>query len=60
MTDGTGYSLRKRETPLHKARALGELPLVTALLIITVLVALLAAGGSVLDLIREVQGVRTG
>lgn len=50
-----GADIRSRRKP-PRAEALSELPMVAALLVMAVVVAAVAAGGPVLDMLSGLQG----
>jgi hypothetical protein len=48
---------KARRAARPRAEVLSELPMVTALLVAAVIVALMAAGGPVLDMLHSLNGV---
>lgn len=55
MRNGADIRSRRREGKTPRAEVLSELPMVAALLVMAVVVAAMAAGGPVLDMLAGLQ-----
>ncbi|MEO1105014.1 MAG: hypothetical protein AAFW98_15010 [Pseudomonadota bacterium] len=59
MRNGTELRNRRREGKAPRAEVLSEMPMVAVLLVAAVIVALMAAGGPVIELLSGLQSIWT-
>lgn len=60
MRNGADTRDRRRPGKPHRAEALSELPMVAALLVTAVVIAVVAAGGPVLDMLSDLESMWGG